>query len=208
MRMQTLVRLVFFLLQAVVVGLAAAFVVVWVKPGLLASHGASEGAPSSYSQAVSVSSPAVVNIHSARHVRQTARSAGATPSPGMPQAYAAPAQQLENSLGSGVVVSSDGYILTNLHVINGADAIQVGLQDGRTAAARVVGTDPDTDLALLKVDINGLDPIKIGRADDLKVGDVVLAIGDPYGVGQTVTQGIVSAMGRSKLGISTFENFI
>jgi serine protease DegS len=208
MRMQTLIRLVFFLLQAVVVGLAAAFVVVWVKPGLLASHGASDGAPASYSVAVAASSPAVVNVHSARHVRQTARSAGTTPRTGMPQGYAAPAPQLENSLGSGVIVSNDGYILTNLHVISGADAIQVGLQDGRTAAARVVGTDPDTDLALLKVDMSGLNPIQLGRSDDLKVGDVVLAIGDPYGVGQTVTQGIVSAMGRSQLGLSTFENFI
>jgi Do/DeqQ family serine protease len=207
MRMKALVRLTIFLLQAVVVGLAAAFVVVWLKPGLLTTRGIALGdAPSSYSEAVAASSPAVVNVHSARHVRDS-RSAKPVPRSGPPDPYV-PTGQLENSLGSGVIVSADGYILTNLHVINGADAIQVGLQDGRTAAARVVGADPDTDLALLKVDVTGLEPIQLGRSDDLKVGDVVLAIGDPYGVGQTVTQGIVSATGRSKLGLSTFENFI
>jgi serine protease DegS len=209
MRMQPLLRLLYFLLQAVVVGLAVAFVVVWVKPGLLAGRVAGDGAPGSYAEAVAASSPAVVNVHSARHVRPTTGTTPkAAPKSGLPDNYGPPAEQLENSLGSGVIVSNDGYILTNLHVINGADAIQVGLQDGRIAAARVVGTDPDTDLALLKVDLNNLDAIQMGRSDDLKVGDVVLAIGDPYGVGQTVTQGIVSAMGRSQLGLSTFENFI
>ena len=205
--MQTLVRMLFFLLQAVVVGLAAAFVVVWFRPELLGNRVAADGAAASYSHAVALSSPAVVNVHSARHVRQTARNGKSAPGSTLPGNYGPPAQQ-ENSLGSGVIVSNDGYILTNYHVIKDADAIQVGLQDGRIAAARVVGTDPDTDLALLKVDIDNLDPIRLGRSDDLKVGDVVLAIGDPYGVGQTVTQGIVSAIGRSKLGLSTFENFI
>jgi serine protease DegQ len=205
--MKALVRLLFFLFQAAVVGLAAAFVAVWFKPGLLGIHGLDGGAaPGSYSEAVVSSSPAVVNVHSARRVRQTSASgkaAATQPPPGYP-----PVAQLESSLGSGVIVSGDGYILTNYHVINGADAIQVGLQDGRVLAARVVGVDPDTDLALLKVDMAGLKPIQLGRSDDLKVGDVVLAIGDPYGVGQTVTQGIVSATGRSQLGLSTFENFI
>jgi serine protease DegS len=207
MRMKALVRLLFFLFQAAVVGLAAAFVVVWFKPGLLGVHGLDGAAgPGSYSEAVGLSSPAVVNVHSARRVRQTSASgkaAATQPPPGYP-----PVAQLESSLGSGVIVSGDGYILTNYHVINGADAIQVGLQDGRVLAARVVGVDPDTDLALLKVDVAGLKPIQLGRSDDLRVGDVVLAIGDPYGVGQTVTQGIVSATGRSQLGLSTFENFI
>ena len=207
--MKPVARLLFFLLQAMVVGLAAAFVVVWVKPGLLASRVAGEAAPASYSEAVAASSPAVVNVHSARHVRPTIDPrAKAAPKSGLPNDYGPPSAQLENSLGSGVIVSSDGYILTNLHVISGADAIQVGLQDGRTAAARVVGTDPDTDLALLKVDVSDLNAIHMGRSDNLNVGDVVLAIGDPYGVGQTVTQGIVSATGRSQLGLSTFENFI
>jgi Do/DeqQ family serine protease len=209
MRMKHLARMLFFMLQAVVVGLAAAFVVVWIRPGLLADRLAQDTAPASYSDAVGASSPAVVNVHSARHVRPTiTANTRKSPSSGLPDNYGPPAAQLENSLGSGVIVSDDGYILTNLHVISGADAIQVGLQDGRSAAARVVGADPDTDLALLKVDISGLNPIQLGRSDDLKVGDVVLAIGDPYGVGQTVTQGIVSAVGRSRLGLSTFENFI
>ena len=199
--------MLFFLLQAVVVGLAAAFVVVWFKPEILGGRVAADGAVASYSQAVALSSPAVVNVHIARHVRQIAGTGKLAPGSSVPTTYG-PAAQQEKSLGSGVIVSNDGYILTNWHVINGADTIQVGLQDGRSAAARVVGTDPDTDLALLKVDLNNLNPIQMGRSDDLKVGDVVLAIGDPYGVGQTVTQGIVSAMGRSRLGLSTFENFI
>ena len=206
--MQSLLRLLYFLLQAVVVGLAVAFVVVWVKPGLLAGRVAGDAAPASYAEAVAASSPAVVNVHSARHVRPTTTSAKAAPPSGLPNSYGPSPDQTENTLGSGVIVSNDGYILTNRHVISGADSIQVGLQDGRSAAARVVGTDPDTDLALLKVDLNNLDAIQMGRSDDLKVGDVVLAIGDPYGVGQTVTQGIVSATGRSQLGLSTFENFI
>ncbi len=208
--MKALVRLVFFLFQASVVGLAAAFVVVWLKPGLMAEHGLADGGNTgSYAYAVTLSSPSVVNVHSARNVRQT-QGDDAKPSlpSGMPRQYAPPAALLESSLGSGVIVSGDGYILTNYHVINGADSIQVGLQDGRVMGARVLGIDPDTDLALLKVDMAGLQPIRFGRSDDIQVGDVVLAIGDPYGVGQTVTQGIVSATGRSKLGLSTFENFI
>ncbi len=207
MRMKTLVRAVFFLFQAAVVGLAAAFVAVWLRPGLLAGHGLAAAGVSSYSVAVAESSASVVNVHSARRLRQTAGARSGQDTP--PTSGLGPsAPPLESSLGSGVVISADGYILTNFHVINGADAIQVGLEDGRAAPARIVGADPDTDLALLKVDMAGLKPIELGRSDDLKVGDVVLAIGDPYGVGQTVTQGIVSATGRSQLGLSTFENFI
>jgi len=208
--MKSLARLLFFLFQAAVVGLAAAFVVVWFKPGLLASRLGGDLAADSYSQAVIASSASVVNVHSARHVRQLLDSAVTGTAPkGFPSGqYGLPAARVESSLGSGVIVSADGYILTNFHVINGAEAVQVGTQDGRSVAARVVGVDPDTDLALLKVDMTGLKPIELGRSDDIKVGDVVLAIGDPYGVGQTVTQGIVSATGRSQLGLSTFENFI
>jgi serine protease DegQ len=116
--------------------------------------------------------------------------------------------QRSASLGSGVIVGADGYVLTNHHVIEEADEIEIALNDGRKAKATVVGTDPESDLAVLKVDLKTLPAITFGRLDDVEVGDVVLAIGNPFGVGQTVTMGIVSALGRSHLGINTFENFI
>ncbi|WP_297458226.1 Do family serine endopeptidase [Ferrovum sp.] len=112
------------------------------------------------------------------------------------------------SLGSGVIVRPDGYILTNDHVIDGAQEIQVALSDGRTIKATVTGTDPETDLAVLKIGLDHLPAIRFGSSDQVQVGDVVLAIGNPFGVGETVTSGIVSALGRSRLGINTFENFI
>ena len=111
-------------------------------------------------------------------------------------------------LGSGVIVSSSGYILTNNHVVEGADEIEVILNDTRKARAKVIGTDPDTDLAILKIELDKLPVILLGNSDELQVGDPVLAIGNPFGVGQTVTGGIVSALGRNQLGINTFENFI
>jgi len=116
--------------------------------------------------------------------------------------------QRQRGLGSGVIVSPTGYLLTNNHVIDGADDIEVQLSDGRSAQATVVGTDPDTDLALLKINLDRLPAITFAPTDSLQVGDSVLAIGNPFGVGQTVTSGIVSALGRSQLGLSTFENFI
>jgi serine protease DegQ len=118
-----------------------------------------------------------------------------------------PAQR-QSSLGSGVIVSGQGYVLTNHHVIEAADEIQVALSDGRKAEAVVVGVDPESDLAVLKVEVKELPAITFGSSDSVGVGDVVLAIGNPFGVGQTVTMGIVSAVGRSHLGINTFENFI
>jgi Do/DeqQ family serine protease len=117
-------------------------------------------------------------------------------------------EQNPAGLGSGVIVSPQGHILTNNHVIDDADDIEVVLADGRRAAAKVIGTDPETDLALLKISLDKLPVIVMGNLQDLQVGDVVLAIGNPFGVGQTVTSGIVSALGRSQLGINTFENFI
>jgi serine protease DegQ len=116
--------------------------------------------------------------------------------------------QRENSLGSGVIVSAQGLILTNHHVVEAADEIEVALADGRTMPARIVGSDPETDLAVLKVEAKNLPAITFSRFDQISVGDIVLAIGNPFGVGQTVTQGIVSALGRNHLGINTFENFI
>ena len=112
------------------------------------------------------------------------------------------------SLGSGVIVSPQGYILTNNHVVEAADGIEVALSDGRKASAKVVGTDPDTDLAVIKIDLPDLPAITLANIDNTSVGDVVFAIGNPFGVGQTVTMGIISALGRNHLGINTFENFI
>jgi serine protease DegQ len=117
-------------------------------------------------------------------------------------------QEPQGGLGSGVIVSPSGYILTNNHVIEGADEIEVTLSDARKTKAKVIGTDPDTDLALLKIELDRLPVISLGNSDVLQVGDQVLAIGNPFGVGQTVTGGIVSALGRNQLGINTFENFI
>jgi serine protease DegQ len=116
--------------------------------------------------------------------------------------------QRTSSLGSGVIVGAEGYILTNHHVIEAADEIEIALNDGRQAKAVIVGNDPESDLAVLKVELKNLPAVTFGRVDQVNVGDVVLAIGNPFGVGQTVTLGIVSALGRSHLGINTFENFI
>jgi serine protease DegQ len=114
----------------------------------------------------------------------------------------------QSSLGSGVIVSPQGYILTTNHVVEAADKIEVALADGRKASAKVVGIDPETDLAVIKIDLPNLPAITLGHPENSSVGDVVLAIGNPFGVGQTVTMGIVSALGRNHLGINTFENFI
>ncbi|WP_338769533.1 Do family serine endopeptidase [Massilia sp. METH4] len=114
----------------------------------------------------------------------------------------------QNSLGSGVIVSPDGYILTNYHVVEAADEIEVVLADGRKSSAKLVGTDPETDLAVIKIELKQLPAIILGNVDSAKVGDVVLAIGNPFGVGQTVTMGIISALGRNNLHINHFENFI
>lgn len=169
------------------------------------------GGPVSYASAVNLAAPAVVNIHTTKIVRQRRNPLLDDPffrhffGDSLPPQ---PRQRAENSLGSGVIVSVEGYVLTNNHVIAGADEIVVALADGRSSKATVIGTDPDTDLAALKIHLDDLPVIAIGQSDPLMVGDVVLAIGNPFGVGQTVTMGIVSAVGRNRLGISTFENFI
>ena len=117
-------------------------------------------------------------------------------------------QEPQIGLGSGVIVSPEGYLITNNHVIEGADDIQVRLSDGREAHAKLVGTDPESDVAVLKIELDRLPAVTLGNIEQMQVGDAVLAIGNPFNVGQTVTSGIVSAMGRSGLGLSTFENFI
>ena len=153
--------------------------------------------------------PSVVNVFTSKEVRQIPNPH--INDPAFKQFYGKPEDtrpQRVNNLGSGVIVSADGYILTNHHVVEAADEIQVALHDGRTVMARVVGSDPETDLAVLKVNLTGLPAISFGQSDKANVGDIVLAIGDPFGVGQTVTMGIISALGRTHLGINTFENFI
>jgi Do/DeqQ family serine protease len=168
------------------------------------------GGPVSYATAVERAAPAVVNINTAKVV--TVQPNPLLRDPVFQQFFGrgqdSPRKRVERSLGSGVIFSDQGYILTNHHVIGGADAIQVFLRDGRNATAKVIGGDPETDLAVLKIDLKNLPAITLGKSERVRIGDVVLAIGNPFGVGQTVTMGIVSATGRSALGVNTFENFI
>jgi S1-C subfamily serine protease len=160
-----------------------------------------------FADSVARAAPAVVNIYTARVVRERSQLA-----PPLSQLFGdywpSYRQRVERSLGSGVIVDAMGTIVTNQHVIAGADSIRVVLADGRTADATIVGQDPDTDIAILDLQIGNLPIMPIGRSDTLRVGDIVLAIGNPYGLSQTVTQGIVSATGRGQLGLATFENFI
>jgi serine protease DegQ len=209
--------------QAATISLAVLFVVSTLRPDLLSfggrnggvvtiresQHGGANQDIGSYSSAAKKSMGAVVNIFTSKDVKAQRHPFMDDPVfrrffgdqfDGEPQRSA--------SLGSGVIVGAEGFILTNHHVIEAADEIEIALADGRKLPARVVGTDPDTDLAVLKVDGKDLPSITFGQSENLKVGDVVLAIGNPFGVGQTVTMGIVSALGRSHLGINTFENFI
>ena len=220
-------RVTQFILSYLVIGVASAAATVWLAPGLLHTERpiveiheapparsitavATATAPASYAEAVVRAAPAVVNIYSAKQVAEPRHPFFDEP---MLRRFFGerndgPRKRLETSLGSGVVVSSNGYVLTNNHVIQEADEIQVLLSDGRNTAAAVVGTDPETDLAVLRVGLHGLPTATFGHSQALRVGDVVLAIGNPFGIGQTVTQGIVSATGRSQLGLATFENFI
>ena len=206
--------------QAVTVLLAMYFVVATLQPQWL-QRGASvsragislleapgdlrpEPVAGSLSAAAKAAMPAVVSINTSKEVRHPRAN-----DPWFQFFFgdqAGPQQQA--GLGSGVIVSQDGYILTNNHVVEGADEIEVTLADSRQAKARVIGTDPDTDLAVLKIDLDKLPVVVLANSDQAMVGDTVLAIGNPFGVGQTVTSGIVSALGRNQLGINTFENFI
>jgi serine protease DegS len=160
----------------------------------------------SYAGAVQRAAPAVVNIYTSRTVTERVAPSGF----GMFFPDPAPRyrNRTERSLGSGVIVDTEGHIATNNHVVENADQVQVQLSDRRIAVAQVVGRDPDSDLALLKIDLGHLPVMPFGHSDKLQVGDVVLAIGNPLGLSQTVTHGIVSATGRGQLGLATFENFI
>jgi Do/DeqQ family serine protease len=206
--------------QAVTVMLAAYFVVATLKPEWIGRRATSLGgvvsvieapvsspsavAPGSLSAAAKMASPAVVSINTSKAARRSPRS----DDPWFRFFFGDQGDQPQIGLGSGVIVSADGYILTNNHVVEGADEIDVTLNDSRHARGKVIGTDPDTDLAVLKIELDKLPAIVLGNSDELLVGDQVLAIGNPFGVGQTVTSGIVSALGRNQLGINTFENFI
>lgn len=200
--------------QVVTVLVAVWFVVVTLKPEWVRNPHASKvmvGAieqsaspppAGSLRMAVKAAAPAVVSI-------QTARAKDPRASSPWSRFFGnEDADEDQAGLGSGVIVSENGYILTNNHVVADADEIRVFLNDGRNAVAKVIGTDPDTDLALLKIELDRLSVIPWGQSDGLQVGDSVLAIGNPFGVGQTVTAGIVSALGRNQLGLNTFENFI
>lgn len=161
----------------------------------------------SYAAAVRASAPAVVNVYTARVVTER------LPTPNVEQFFGGPVlprfrQRVQNALGSGVIVDRSGHIITNNHVIEGASQIRVQLADGRSGAAQVVGRDPDTDLAVLKIDLKNVPVMRLGRSDTLQVGDLVLAIGNPLGLTQTVTHGIVSAKERAQLGVATYESFI
>ena len=207
--------------QTTTVFLAAYFVVLTLKPQWLdrrptlssvavlqapAAGQRNTSAVGSFSSAAKIASAAVVSINTSKLAAKSPHSED----PWFKFFYGD--QQGRNEpqagLGSGVIISESGYILTNNHVIEGADEIEVILNDSRKAIAKVIGTDPDTDLAILKIELDKLPVIVLGNSESLQVGDPVLAIGNPFGVGQTVTGGIVSALGRNQLGINTFENFI
>lgn len=211
--------------QTATVILAVLFVVATLRPELLpwsprsttvtvkqaVSDGASQEAPKpgSFSGAAKVAGPSVVNVFTSKEVK-------IAPHPLLedPRFRRFFGDRFESqsrraaSLGSGVIVSPEGYILTNHHVIAAADEIEIALADGRKAKAHVIGSDPETDLAVVRVDMEALPTMTFGHSDDARVGDIVLAIGNPFGVGQTVTMGIISALGRTHMGINTFENFI
>jgi serine protease DegQ len=208
--------------QTATVCLAVLFVVSTLRPDLLSwrarsnivtikepSVGAAAQRTASFSEAARKAMPAVVNIFTSQEVKRPRHPLQDDPVFRYFFGDASdPSVQRREGLGSGVIVSGTGYVLTNHHVIEAVDQIEVALADSRKVSARVVGADPETDLAVLKIEVRNAPSITFAQSDRLKVGDVVLAIGNPFGVGQTVTLGIVSGLGRSHLGIATFENFI
>ncbi|AFY18000.1 Do family serine endopeptidase AlgW [Pseudomonas sp. UW4] len=165
--------------------------------------------PVSYADAVTTAAPSVVNLYTTKVINKPSHPLFEDPQFRRFFGDNSPKQKrMESSLGSGVIMSPEGYILTNNHVTSGADQIVVALKDGRETLARVIGSDPETDLAVLKIDLKNLPSITVGRSDNIRIGDVALAIGNPFGVGQTVTMGIISATGRNQLGLNNYEDFI
>lgn len=219
--MQSNLSLVYRVLLPILLGLCTALAILIWAPQWLQPHTATVAAPTnatvppinlgvaSYAAAVDAAAPAVVNIYTRKSVKR--KSHPIFDDPQFQQFLQKTPQQnerMQSSLGSGVIMSSQGYVLTNHHVIRSADEIVVALRDGREANALLIGTDPEADLALLKIELPALPAIKIASQRSQSIGDVVLAIGNPFGVGQTVTMGIVSAIGRNRLGLNTFENYI
>ena len=216
-------RLWLIFAQTVTIALGVLFVVATLRPDLIAKHeradvsvvtarDAPADTPSrrtvSFSDAARKAMPAVVNIYTSKEIKVPRHPFMDDPVFRYFFGNQFDAQtRRSSSLGSGVIVSDKGYILTNHHVVEAADEIEVALADTRRAKARVIGTDPETDIAVVKIDLKNLPTIAFAQSDQARVGDVVLAIGNPYGVGQSVTQGIISALGRH-MGISTFENSI
>jgi serine protease DegQ len=208
--------------QAVTVAVAVLFVVATFKPQWIQGSPWRQALPEatlsvadgparvasapviSFSDAARRAAPTVVSVVTASTSRRNPHSSD----PWFRYFFGEQNDQPQSGIGSGVIVSPEGYVLTNNHVVDRMDDIEVMLTDGRKAKAKVIGTDPETDLAVLKIDIDRLPAITLGNSETLHVGDAVLAIGNPFGVGQTVTSGIVSALGRNQLGINTFENFI
>lgn len=207
--------------QATTVGLALLFIVNTLKPGLLHNGvvtlyenmpgNGNTVATTSYSVAAKKVMPAVVNIFTTSEIKNPNNAFMDDPRFRFffGDQLDDNAPQQTSSLGSGVLVSHDGYILTNHHVVEAADQIEVALADGRKAKAHIIGSDPETDLAVIKIELgNNLPSITFGQSDQAQVGDIVLAVGNPFAVGQTVTMGIVSAVKRNHLGLNAFENFI
>lgn len=220
-----------FIIQFATIGLAAAFLVLYFQSDKSSDIPVSESTEEnnteiveliestrevpdsplqSYAPSVALAAPAVVNIQTSKIITEHQHPLMDDPlfRQFFGDSIGEPRKRMESSLGSGVIVSPQGYILTNHHVIRSADEILVALKDGRSAEAKIVGTDPDTDLAVLHIKLDNLPAITLSKTGSVEVGDVALAIGNPFGVGQTVTSGIISATGRNMLGINTFENFI
>ncbi len=190
--MKTWWRVAVFVAQSAAFGLAVAFAIVLIRPDLVNLRSGEQTLATSYAGAVNASAPAVVSLRTARLGQRGRLGAGMV---------------VDQGLGSGVIISQDGFVVTNWHVIRDADQVVVQLADGREAQPRFVGADPETELALLKVDLPDLPSIRLGRSDTLEIGEVVLAIGNSYGLSQSVTLGIVSATGRG-IGRTSFEDFI